>query len=149
MKMKSRGILCFATLLAAFSASAAQQGTLVTKGASQSGASKKAAANYAKLPGTFEGNVGQTDPQVKFLSRGSGYVVFLTAGGMVFPARSQFVAKDGPQTNSQQTLDQKQNGAVIQLNLVGANINPAAIGEDQQCGKKRFSNSERRISCAS
>jgi hypothetical protein len=137
MKMKSRGILCSATLLAAF-ACAAQQGTVVTPDASQSGAGKKAAANYAKLPGTFEGNVGQTDPQVKFLSRGSGYVVFLTAGGMVFSARSQFVAKDGPQTSSPQTLDQKQSGAVIQLNLVGANTNPAAIGEDQQRGKANY-----------
>src|SRR5262245_30293654 len=34
---------------------------------------------YGKLPMMFEANQGQTDRRVKFLSRGSGYTVFLTA----------------------------------------------------------------------
>jgi len=34
---------------------------------------------YGELPLSFEANRGQTDPQVKFLSRGPGYTVFLTA----------------------------------------------------------------------
>lgn len=33
---------------------------------------------YGKLPLSFEANQGQTDKQVKFLSRGSGYTLFLT-----------------------------------------------------------------------
>ena len=36
------------------------------------------AANYGKLPLSFEANQGQTDPQVRFLSRGQGYSLFLT-----------------------------------------------------------------------
>ncbi|PYS96632.1 MAG: hypothetical protein DMF65_12800, partial [Acidobacteria bacterium] len=32
---------------------------------------------YGKLPLGFETNEGQTDPEVKFLSRGSGYTIFL------------------------------------------------------------------------
>ena len=39
--------------------------------------------NYGKLPLSFEANHGQTDPQVKFLSRGHGYALFLTAGEAV------------------------------------------------------------------
>lgn len=35
-------------------------------------------SNYGKLPLAFEPNQGQTDPQVKFLARGSGYTLFLT-----------------------------------------------------------------------
>src|SRR5208283_5161205 len=35
-------------------------------------------ANYGKLPLSFEANQGQTDGQVKFLSRGRGYSLFLT-----------------------------------------------------------------------
>src|SRR5436309_13192783 len=35
-------------------------------------------AAYGKLPLSFEANQGQTDPQVKFLSRGRGYTLFLT-----------------------------------------------------------------------
>src|SRR5437879_2382712 len=33
---------------------------------------------YSKLPLSFEANQGQTDKQVKFLSRGPGYTLFLT-----------------------------------------------------------------------
>lgn len=35
-------------------------------------------AAYSKLPLNFEANQGQTDRQVKFLSRGRGYTLFLT-----------------------------------------------------------------------
>src|SRR5207248_10474406 len=34
--------------------------------------------NYDKLPLSFEPNVGQTDPQVQFISHGKGYELFLT-----------------------------------------------------------------------
>ena len=34
-------------------------------------------ANYGKLPLSFEANQGQADEQVKFLSRGSGYTLYL------------------------------------------------------------------------
>ena len=40
---------------------------------------KRLVKNYGKLPLSFEANRGQTDPQVKFLSRGPGYTVFLTS----------------------------------------------------------------------
>jgi hypothetical protein len=36
------------------------------------------AVQYGKLPMGFEANQGQTDPQVRFLSRGNGYSLFLT-----------------------------------------------------------------------
>ena len=38
---------------------------------------------YGKLPLSFEANQGQTDSNVKFLSRGSGYSLFLTANEAV------------------------------------------------------------------
>jgi hypothetical protein len=137
MSTKTRGLLCIATLLAAFSLCAGQQANLSTAGVPQSG-SKTALASYAKLPLTFEGNVGQTDSQVKFLARSSGHVVFLTSGGMVFSARSQFVAKDGAQVNAQPPSKQTQTGVVIQLNMLGANPNPTAVGEDPQPGKANY-----------
>jgi hypothetical protein len=36
------------------------------------------AAQFAKLPLSFEPNVGQTDPRVTFLSHGSGYTLALS-----------------------------------------------------------------------
>jgi hypothetical protein len=42
---------------------------------------------YGKLPLSFEANQGQTDRQVKFLSRGSGYSLFLTGNEAVLSLR--------------------------------------------------------------
>ncbi|MBI3048536.1 MAG: hypothetical protein HYY76_09540 [Acidobacteria bacterium] len=39
---------------------------------------------YGRLPLSFEANYGQTDSRVKFLSRGSGYTLFLTSTEAVF-----------------------------------------------------------------
>src|SRR6516225_5649876 len=41
------------------------------------------AESYGKLPLNFELNLGQIDPQVKFLSRGRGYALFLTGDAAV------------------------------------------------------------------
>lgn len=45
-------------------------------------------ANYGKLPLAFEPNVGQTDPQVQFLARGSGYNLFITSHEAVLVLKS-------------------------------------------------------------
>ena len=44
-------------------------------------ASKAMSSKTLSLPMFFEPNQGQTAPQVKFLARGSGYALFLTADG--------------------------------------------------------------------
>src|SRR5450759_4579325 len=44
---------------------------------------------YGKLPLTFEANQGQTDPRVKFLSRGPGYTLFLTSTDAVIRLRKK------------------------------------------------------------
>ncbi|HCF27151.1 MAG TPA: hypothetical protein DEV81_08090, partial [Cyanobacteria bacterium UBA11049] len=42
---------------------------------------------YAKIPLSFEANQGQIDKQVKFLTRGNGYSVFLTPTEAVLSLR--------------------------------------------------------------
>jgi hypothetical protein len=44
---------------------------------------------YGKLPLSFEANQGQTDKVVKFLSRGSGYGLYLTPTETVLTLRSR------------------------------------------------------------
>jgi hypothetical protein len=44
-------------------------------------------ASYGKLPLSFEVNRGQSDPQVKFLSRGRGYTLFLSKDEAVLALR--------------------------------------------------------------
>src|SRR5262245_16905701 len=41
------------------------------------------ASTYGDSPMVFEANQGQTDPQVRFLSRGNGYALYLTPGDAV------------------------------------------------------------------
>src|SRR5271154_3932570 len=52
-------------------------------------------ARYGELPLSFESNQGQVDRRVKFLSRGIGYTLFLTADEAVLNLRgTSGVSKD-------------------------------------------------------
>jgi uncharacterized repeat protein (TIGR03803 family) len=54
-----------------------------------------AVESYGKLPLGFEINKGQTDSRVKFLSRGSGYSLFLTGDEAVLALRKQVQNANG------------------------------------------------------
>jgi hypothetical protein len=137
MKPKSRAVLSAVTLLAALTVSAAQQTSLPPTGTQ----SKAAVSGYAKLPLAFEANRGQTDPSVKFLSRGTGYSVFLTGGGMVLALRPEesviAAVASGTTSNGASKLQPTSKSATNKsvdttmiFNLVGAASNPTVVGED-------------------
>jgi len=84
--------------------------------------------SYAHLPLIFEPNQGQSDPQVKFLARGSGYGLFLTAEEAVLALQ--------PSVDSRQTSARKLS--VVRMKLAGANTNPALNGTDQLPGKSNY-----------
>ena len=67
---------------------------------------------YGQLPLSFEANQGQTDAQVDFLSRGSGYTLFLT------PAEAVLSLGTG-ETND-----------VVRMRIVGADPNARSAGID-------------------
>src|SRR5688572_4484293 len=77
-----------------------------------SGTPDKAAllASFAQVPLSFEANHGQTDSQVRFLSRGSGYELFLTPNEAVLSLQNDS----------------------LRVQFVGANPNPTVSGADQQ-----------------
>jgi len=72
-------------------------------------------ASYAALPLAFEQNQGQTDPQVKYLARGNGYTLFLTADDAVFSLHSRSSAS-GPSA-----AGQADSTAVLRMHLLGGN----------------------------
>ena len=51
---------------------------------------------YRRLPLAFEANHGQTDASVKFLSRGNGYTLFLTANEAVLALRRSQESESEP-----------------------------------------------------
>jgi hypothetical protein len=76
------------------------------------------AANYGKLPLSFEANQGQTDPSVKFLSHGSGYSLFLTEDGAL-------LALSKPGKSSDQSAKQD----LVRMTLFGSKKADAAGAE--------------------
>ncbi len=84
---------------------------------------------YGKLPLSFEANQGQTDSRVDFLSRGSGYTLFLTPAEAVLALRKGSAeAKKAPAVPP----------AVVRMKLVGANPSPQASGLEELPGKSNY-----------
>ncbi len=75
-------------------------------------------ASYAELPLSFEANQGQADASVEFLSRGSGYALFLTANEAVL-----MLGKDA---------------TMLQMKLLGANPAPSITGVGELSGKSNY-----------
>jgi hypothetical protein len=94
--------------------------------------------NYARLPLTFEANKGQTDSQVRFLSRGKGYTAFLTAAGMVLSLRPSDVVTASSNHDAAANHTQQSRNSVLKFSLVGAAQSAQAIGEEQQPGRVNY-----------
>jgi hypothetical protein len=79
-------------------------------------------AGYGKLLLHFEANQGQTEGQVRFLARGSGYGLFLTP------------------TESVLSLKRPEAGppAVLRMKLLGANPRPVVVGREELPGKSNY-----------
>ena len=93
---------------------------------------------YGHLPLSFEANQGQTDRQVKFLSRGKGYNLFLTSTEAVLALTSleRTLDKGIEAKDSSASKDTKQ--AVLGMSLVGANPSPTITGLDALLGKANY-----------
>src|SRR2546427_769359 len=95
---------------------------------------------YGKLPLSFEANQGQTDPQVKFLSRGSGYTLFLTPTEAVLALREGASARnvvDGSPA-AKRERGQPLQGTVLRMKLLGANPTPRVTGVEELRGRSNY-----------
>src|SRR5437660_11567969 len=89
----------------------------------------KVLAAYGKLPLSFEANQGQTDPKAKFLSRGSGYTLFLTSTEAVLMlTKADAHAKRRIPGEAALVELEKHTGTVLRVRLVGANPAPEVAG---------------------
>src|ERR1035441_9119212 len=92
-----------------------------------------AASRQAKLitvPLSFEPNQGQTDSAVQFLSRGSGYALFLTPGQVLLNLERQQAAPAAAEghTPGAASVD------TVRMSLIGANPKANAVALDPQPG---------------
>jgi hypothetical protein len=106
-------------------------------------------ASYAALPLAFEGNEGQTDPQVKYLARGNGYTLFLTPSDAVFAFRSKSAPDNdrvahGRALGVQKTTQprsrsaEKNSTAVMRMKILGGNVQAKVAASGQLPGKTNY-----------
>ena len=82
---------------------------------------------YGHLPLIFEANRGQSDSAVRFMARGRGYELFLTAGDAVLALQS-LSAKAQPATQI----------SLLSMDLAGSNPYPEVSGADELPGKSNY-----------
>jgi uncharacterized repeat protein (TIGR01451 family) len=97
-------------------------------------------AAYGKLPLQFEANRGQTDRQVKFLSRGSGYSLFLTPTEAVLalskPSGKRPAVSSQPPAKAERPA--KVRTTVLRMKIEGANPHPQVAGTEELPGKVNY-----------
>jgi|HubBroStandDraft_3_1064219.scaffolds.fasta_scaffold446338_1 hypothetical protein len=106
----------------------------------------KPGADYGKLPLSFEANPGQTDAQVKFLSCGRGYSLYLTGKEAVIALRKGTPRTvEVPETHgeadrrpSSSEMRQQGESKIVRMQLAGANPSPRVGGVDELPGKVNY-----------
>ncbi len=97
-----------------------------------------ARALLSQLPLIFEPNQGQTDPSVKFVSRGAGYSLFLDSTGAVLAMRTAQPASASRSTASRDGSENGPNMESVRMTLVGSNPAAAVAGSEQLPGKSNY-----------
>jgi len=101
----------------------------IQRAQNNSAPSIKLAKTYRNLPLIMEPNQGQTSNEVKFLSRGPGYVFFLTSDEAVLAlhsGKSSIIGRQSSKTD------------ILRMKLVGSNPEPELIGLDELPGRSNY-----------
>src|SRR6185503_9583589 len=93
----------------------------------------RVAENFGRLPLSFELNKGQVDKQVKFLSHGPGYELFLTSTEAVLRVQKPR-ALQAEKSRDQDVLE----GTVLRLKMLGASATPEVEGQEELPGKINY-----------
>src|SRR5439155_940943 len=95
---------------------------------------------YGKLPLYFEANRGQTDAQVKFLSRGGRHVLFLTPteAVLVLTTPPQAADEKSPTRGGKPGRLEEGTRTVLRMTFAGGNPMPRLAGLDELPGKANY-----------
>jgi len=127
-------LLCWATLIGYQGAALKGAGTPAPPATSVTATATGERISYASLPLSFELNQGQTDRSVRFLARGSGYSMFLTADGAVLALQNRGSA--GVRTSAKDQAPPTTNA--ICMRFVGTNPSTMIAGEEELPGKSNY-----------
>src|SRR5437899_3145340 len=103
-------------------------------------AQAKVSESYGKLPLQFEANRGQTHPDVRFLSRGAGYSLYLTVGEAVLVLAKPDTKRDAHSTQARRDApgQVQPKPIALRMSLVGAARKPLVTGLDELPGKANY-----------
>jgi hypothetical protein len=136
------GIAGSASLRSHRASASAQPVAAAAKQAPALNARGRVQASMATLPLAFEANQGQTDPQVKYMARGNGYTVFLTANDTVFAmsqaSPSRLSGRHGLSAASHPVATAKQVPAAIHMKPVGGNSHPQIAAGRELPGRTNY-----------
>src|SRR5438309_3435632 len=95
---------------------------------------------YGKLPLHFEANRGQTHQDVRFLARGPGYSLYLTAGEavLVLTKPNPDTKRDAHSTPERLNTQARGTPVVVRMSLVGAAPKPPVTGLEELPGKANY-----------
>src|SRR5882672_3119040 len=94
--------------------------------------------SYGKLPLHFEANRGQTGKDVRFLSRGPGYSLYLTAGEAVLVLAKPDAKRDAHSAQARPDATAQGKSVALRMSLVGAARKPVVSGLEEQPGKANY-----------
>ena len=126
--VKSRCFFGFCLILLSTSMARSQTRTMAigqagTDRETSSLAKERATESYGRLPLSFEANHGQVSSEVRFLSRGSGYSLILTAGEAMLS-----VNRGGAREETE----------ALRMKLAGANRSPKMVGLKELPGRNNY-----------
>ncbi|MDA2935176.1 SBBP repeat-containing protein, partial [Acidobacteria bacterium AH-259-D05] len=109
-------------------------------GKSNAAIQARVADTYGKLPLSFAANQGQWDSQVKFLSLGPGYTLFLTPGEAVLSLSKPGEPNTSVEGSTEPDAEHSQPTApaLIRMQLVGANTTPQIMGLEELPGESNY-----------
>ncbi len=99
---------------------------------------------YGRLPIAFEANRGQSDPAVKFLSRGPGHTLFLTPTQAVLnltetlSTTSDDLGRSAASKAGNASAGEPGKGSTVRMELLGGNPSTRAVGQEPLAGKVNY-----------
>jgi hypothetical protein len=98
----------------------------------------RVSGTYGKLPLHFEANRGQTHEDVRFLARGPGYSLFLTATEAALTLTRQEPPARGPAAHGKSEPRGPATGTVLRMTFAGANPDARLTGLEERPGKANY-----------
>jgi hypothetical protein len=93
---------------------------------------------YNKLPLSFEPNVGQSDPQVKYIARANGYSLFLTQRETVFRLKANSPVESNRGKSIQRDSSRTEHGSQLRLQFSNSNPDVSMTAWDQLVGTVNY-----------